>query len=235
MVDATRSIVDLLAASSVLGGLPRSEIEALAGHAHARTFARGAVVCRRGDTSDTLFVVTAGRVKVSIVTSEARDITLNFLGPGDLIGEIAVLDGGARTADVTALEKTEAMLLHRRDLMPVLLRNPPVLLEIIGVLCEKLRHASALVEDSSLALSRRMAAAVHRLSQQHGRKRGEEIVIDLRLSQSELATYAGLSRENVNRQLALLRDRHVIRMEDHKLVVIDEAALLAQVADGDDL
>ena len=219
------TIVDLLAASSMLRGLPRDKLELLAKYARVHRFERGSVILRRGERGDSLALVISGRVKIAVVTVEARDITFNFLGVGGMIGELAVFDGGERTADAIAMEDTEVLFLNRRDLLPVLKSQPDALIGIICVLCEKLRHASAIVEESSLVMSRRVAAALLRLAQHHGRVVDGQTRIDLRLSQTELATYAGLSRENTNRQLNDLRDRGLVSLDKQHLIVTDPTGL----------
>ena len=88
-------------------------------------------------------VIVTGRIKVMSNSVDGKEIVLNFLGPGDTTGEIAVLDGKQRTADVIALEKSEVFLVHSRDLLPLLIAHPQALLEVVQVLCEKLRAASA--------------------------------------------------------------------------------------------
>ncbi len=225
MAAPEHTVIDLLAASSMLRGLPREKIEQLAKYARVHRFGRGSVILRRGERGDSLAVVISGRVKIAVVTVEARDITFNFLGVGGMIGELAVFDGGERTADAIAMEDTEVLFLNRRDLLPVLKSHPDALIGIICVLCEKLRHASAIVEASSLVMSRRVAAALLRLAQHHGRVVDGQTRIDLRLSQTELATYAGLSRENTNRQLNDLRDRGLVSLDKQHLIITDPTGL----------
>src|SRR5205085_6678516 len=94
----------------------------------------------------------AGRVKIANVTSDAREVVLNFLSAGDTIGEIAALDGKERTADAMAQEPCEVFTVHARDLLPVLTAHPAALLEIVQVLCDKLRAASALIEDNTFEM-----------------------------------------------------------------------------------
>jgi CRP/FNR family transcriptional regulator, cyclic AMP receptor protein len=228
------NIVDLLAASSMLRGLPRDKLELLAKYARVQRFERSSVILRRGERGDALALVMSGRVKIGVVTVEARDITFNFLGVGGMMGELAVFDGGQRTADAVAMEDTEVVFLHRRDLIPVLKSHPDALIEIIGVLCEKLRHASAILEASSLIMSRRLAAALLRLAKHHGQIVDGQTRIDLRLSQTELATYAGLSRENTNRQLNDLRDRGLVSMDKRYLIIADPVSLTEFIESEDE-
>jgi CRP/FNR family transcriptional regulator, cyclic AMP receptor protein len=156
---------------------------------------------------------------------DGKKIVLNFLGPGDTTGEIAVLDGKQRTADVIALEKSEVFLVYSRDLPPLLIAHPQALLEVVQVLCEKHRAASAIIDDKFARCAtphgeRSIAArvATWRNQQRRCACRAEGVT-------SELGGYLGLSRENVNRQLSQLRLANVLRNAGTHFIVTDEAAL----------
>lgn len=223
---------EILKEATFLGGLPDAAIDQLARRAHFTRFARGDTIYRRGDGGDSMMVILSGRVKISAITPQAREIIINFIGRGDVNGDIAVLDGGERTADAIAIEPTEALVLYRRDLMPVLTQSPEAMLEIIAVLCERLRNGLGMLESTSLEMSARMAAGLMRLAAQHGRKLKSGIEIGLKLSQRDLGNYVGLSRENVNRQLAMLRDRGIIQSQGNSITILDEQAL-AEIAERD--
>lgn len=218
---------DILRDATFLGGLPEAALEQLARRVTIARFARGHTIYRRGDEGDSLMVILAGRVKISNVTADAHEVVLNFLGKGDVNGEIAVLDGQERTANATALEDTEALVLQRRDLIPVLKANPEAMLEIIALLCDKLRLASSMIEANTLDMSGRTASGLLRLARQHGRKVKDGVLIDLKLSQRDLGSYLGLSRENANRQLSALKERGVVRVEGAAITILDEAELAA--------
>ena len=140
-------------------------------------------------------VVLTGRIKIFNVTADAREVVLNFLSVGDINGEIAALDGKERTADAVAMEACEVFVAHARELLPVLAANPAALFEIVQLLCEKLRAASAIIEDNTLEMRGRTARGLLRLARQHGRTSKSGIRLQLVLSQRELGGYLGLSRE----------------------------------------
>ena len=221
-----------LQGASFLGGLPANLLDQLAQRARVTRYARGETIYRRGDAGDTMMVIMSGRVKITNVTAEAKEVILNFLGRGDVNGEIAVLDGRERTANAVALEDTEALVLYRRDLLPVLMADPQSMLEVITILCDKIRTTSALVEDNSLQMQGRTASGLHRLADQHGRKTPSGVMIDLKLSQRDLGSYLGLSRENVSRQLKDLREAGLIKIEDQTLIIPDLDALRERAESG---
>jgi len=210
---------------SFLGCLSDAALDAVVRRGHIKTYSAGDFICRREEQGDTLMVIITGRVKITNSNPDGKEVVLNFCGPGDISGEIAVFDGKRRTADVIALESTEVFLIYRRDLLPILKAQPHALVEIIQSLCERLRVASAIIEDNSLHMRRRIARGLLRLALQHGRTSKEGIRLNLAASQSELGAYLSLSRENVSRQLAQLRNANVIRNEGQEIIVTDELAL----------
>jgi len=171
-------------------------------------------------------VLLSGRIKIVNTTTDAREVVLNFLGVGDVNGEIAVLDGKERTADAVALEGCEVFIIQARDLLPTLSMHPAALLEVIQVLCEKLRSSSAMIEDNTLEMRSRTARGLLRLSQQHGRKGKDGIRLNLTMTQTELGGYLGISRENVSRELGRLRDANVIKFDGPQIVITHEQGLL---------
>src|SRR5437588_9794244 len=139
----------LLRSHTFFGGLPNAALDALIARGHTRKYAKGETIYRRGEPGDSLMVVLTGRIKIFNVNADAREVVLNFLGVGDVNGEIAALDGRERTADAVAMEACEIFAVYARDVIPILIAHPSALLEIVQVLCEKLRFASALIEDNT--------------------------------------------------------------------------------------
>ena len=225
MTSPAERIRSTLKTKSVLGRLPDDVLDDLAKRARLARFAKGEVLYRRGDQADNLMIMLSGRVKISNITDDAREVVLNFLGEGDLNGELAALDGKGRSADATALEATEVAILYRRDFIPVLERNPKALLDIVAALAEKLRMTSAMVEHSLLQMSGKAANGLLRLANQHGRKVDDGVLVDLKISQRDLGSYIGLSRENTSRELGRLKDEGLIRVEGTQIVILDMEGL----------
>lgn len=216
---------DVLRSRSVLARLPGEELEGLVSRGRRVRFAKGEALYRRGDAGDSMIVIVSGRVKISNVTDDAREVVLNFLGPGDLIGEMAALDGKSRSADATALETVDGVLLYRRDVMAALGRHPETLLAIITELAGRLRMTSAMVEHAALQMSGRAARGLLRLAEQHGREAADGTRLDIRVSQKDLGGYLGLSRENTSRELSRLREAGLIRVDGGEIVIIDRNGL----------
>ena len=218
-------ILAFLKGSTFLGLLSDSALTTLIRSGRTRQYSAGAIICRRGDIGDSVLVVLSGSLRIRNTTHDGRDVGLNFLGVGDVAGEIAVLDGGERTADIVALENAEVFVIQRREILPILTTHPQAMLAIVEVLCDKLRNATSIIEDSTHEMLGRVARGLMRLARQHGRRRKDRTRINLKLSQAELGSYLGLSRANVSRQLTELKASGAIEIDGAYIVIIDEALL----------
>ena len=214
-----------LANNTFLGRLPGAVIDALVGKGQLKGCAKGAAVYRRGDPGDSLMVVIKGRIKLTNTTINGKEIVLYYVGPGDIFGDIAALDGKERAADAVALEDSEVFAVYTRDLLPTLSAHPGAMFEVVRALCEKIRIAAAIVEDNTLEMRGRTARGLLRLARRHGRMDTDSAHLQLTLSQEELGKYLGMSRANVNRQLGQLKIAGLIRISGSDISIIDEKGL----------
>jgi len=225
----TSSLPAILAANPFFRDLGAATIAAIA--ALCRTCRLGAeeLLFQKGDPGDALFAVRRGQVRISTGTDAGKRLTLNSLGSGDVFGEIALLDGRPRTADAVALTDCELMTVDRRDFQPFLRDNPDVALQLIEVLCERLRHTSEQVEDVIfLDLPGRLAKTLlHMLA-----RSGQTPPAPLSITQREIGQMIGMSRESANKQLRAWAERGWLRVERGRIVVLNAEAL-AGIADQD--
>jgi CRP-like cAMP-binding protein len=221
-----------LTENTFLGQLPADVLETLIGKGQLRTFAKGAVVYRRGDLGDSLLVVIRGRVKLTNTSADGKEIVHYYVGVGETFGEIAALDGKARAADATTSEDSEVFVVYTRDLLPALTAHPQAMLEVLRDLCGKIRIAAAIIEDNTLAMRSRTARGLLRLARRHGRTQPDGASLQLTISQEELGKYLDMSRANVNRQLAQLKSANVITISGTAISIIDEKGL-AEIAQAD--
>lgn len=195
-----------------------------------RSFVAGDIVMRRGDPGDSMMAITSGRVEVSILTVSGTKSILGVFGPGTLLGDIACLDGRERSADVVALSAVEVMRIARADVLRMLADDPRSAQLVIEALCQKVRNATEVLELRVLPTAKaRLANALVRLMDSSGEE-GR-----VRVSQSWLGNYSGLTRENVNRQLRAWSKEGVTRFENGELVIANAERLLdAALSDGFD-
>src|SRR5688572_18144384 len=185
------SNAELLRKLPLFRALTPKMLERVASHATRRTVTRGTTLFRKGDPGNSLILVVSGQVKISVLSPDGREAVLNVIHPGEVLGEIALLDGRPRTADATALTDCELMTVDRRDFQPFLRDNPDVALKLIEVLCERLRHTSEQVEDVIfLDLPGRLAKTLLYLMARSGQKPPAPLSI----TQREIGQMIGMSR-----------------------------------------
>ncbi len=216
----------LLRRNSLFAVLDDTEMEAMLEFAKVRRAAAEERIFAKGDPGDSLYVILRGRVAVQTESDEAKVMLLNILDTGSLFGEIAMLDGGERTATVVAQEATELLRIDRRDFMPFLLQRPDLCVRLMTVLCERVRWTSAIIEDTVfLNVPRRLAKRILMLSQAYGRTTDDGTRITTFVSQEDLANMLGVSRESVNKTLKQFQTAGAISYRNGYIIVHDESFL----------
>src|SRR3984885_3923294 len=153
----------ILKMNPMFADLGPDELQRISGLCHAQHLAVGEVLFQKGDPGEALFGVRRGQIRIETGAADGSRLTLNFMGPGDLFGEVAVLDGQSRTADAAAGEPSELFVLRREDFLAFLEREPKVAIKIMMLLCQRIRWQSERMEESVLQplpvrLARRLCA-----------------------------------------------------------------------------
>jgi len=214
--------------------LSADNLEALTKLALMRTYGKSEVVFMKGDAGDALMAVLSGCVRICSYSADGREVVLNVMNPGEVFGEIAMLDGGPRTADAFAMEKTELLILARRDFMPFLERNPQISVKLLQVMCERLRWTSSQVEDFFfLHLGPRLAKRLLHLSEHQQNKTDVSEQSAIRFPQHVLASMIGTSREAVNKQLRAWQEAGFIDIQRGSITLVDREALEDLVDEGE--
>jgi CRP/FNR family cyclic AMP-dependent transcriptional regulator len=177
-------------------------IRRLGAHARLVSFRRGERIFAKGDPGLGLLAVVSGLVRISVPSKDGKEIVLRLVTANEIFGEIALLDGGPRTADATAASKCHVLSLDRRDFVSVLEEEPALAIRLLGLVSRRLRQTSEQVEDISFAdPQKRLAKALLRLAEVQGTAAAAAPSISI--TQKELGRTIGLSRESTNK---LLRD-----------------------------
>jgi CRP-like cAMP-binding protein len=188
------------------------ELQRISNLCHTQHLASGEVLFQKGDPGNALFGVRRGQVRIETGVSDGSRLTLNFMGPGDLFGEVAVLDGEPRTADATAGETTELFVLRREDFLGHLEREPKVAIKIIQLLCQRIRYQSERMEESMLQpLPVRLARRLFALAADYGS--------EVHISQEQLGVFVGAARESVNRQLQSWRKDGILDLQRGRIML----------------
>ncbi len=217
---------EFLAKHDLLGHLTPEELDRLLAPARVERLDEGRVLFRKGDPGDRLYVVLAGRISIGTTSEDGKEVVFNVLGRGEVFGEIALLDGKARTADATAMAESHLLVLERADFLPFLQSHPEVAARLIALLCERLRWVSQSYEDSLfMDLPARLAKRLLLLAETHGEPAGTGTRIEFPLSQQELAKMAGVSRESVNKLLRAWQSEGLIAHDHSHVTILDPARL----------
>lgn len=209
--------------------LPPEDAEQLRAMTRVRRFRRGATLMHAGQVGSEVMVLVAGRVKITYTTSEGRDVVLGFRGPGDLIGELAVMDGHPRSSNVEALEPVEALTIAAGDFQAFVAARSEVAIELVRMLSRRFRDVELKrIEFAASQTLGRVAARLVELAEHYGRPTDEGIAIDLRLTQEELAGWSGSSREAVAKALQTLRDLRLIVTGRRRVTILDLERLRRQ-------
>ena len=211
---------ELLAKTSFFGPLSAEDRDAVAFCMRPVAFNAGQVIFLRDDAPRDLFLVRKGRVRLSILSSEGRELSLAHATEGDVFGEIALLDGRPRTANATALTEVDALSLPRSSLLTLMETRPCIAMAAITFLCERLRTTDTKMEAIALypieaRLARFLLSAIQ--IQSPGAK-GNVVRLRLDMSQGELALLLGASRPKVNKALAALEEAEAVRRDGIELI-----------------
>jgi len=204
--------------------LSDEDIERLAASLRYRHLKKGETLFRKGDEGNSLYIVRSGSIRIVLPSETGEEVSPAILSEGTFFGEMALLDGMPRSADAVALEASEVFALNRRDFLSFLLNNENAIQSIFSFLSMRLRKTDDLLEDVCFFnISTRLARRLVELAASYGRqKEGEDIIqIDLRLTQKDLASMVGVTRESINKEMKVLRERNLISTRENMIQILN--------------
>lgn len=200
--------------------LAPEQLDVLASATTTRRLAAREVLFHKGDSAAQVYVVASGRLKVSSTSSGGDDVVLNLVDVGEVVGELPLLVGGQRTATVTALEPSELVVLDRREFLRFVREHPEAAVELLAVLGERLVRLSDYLEDTIfLGVGARIARKLLLLADQFGGEDPDGVRVSVRLSQGELASFVGTTRETLNKQMRAWAEAGVVDMESGSITI----------------
>ena len=226
----------LLGAIPLFAGLDEHELGKVGALAKVRTYPARAVVVAQGEPALALFAIIRGRLKVVSCGPDGRDTVLGIMGEREIFGEVALIDGGARSATCTTIEPCELLAVEREQFLKLLDESPGISIKLLHVLAQRLRRLSQRSEDAAfLDVPSRLARSLLDLALRFG-ERGDEaasIRIGLKLSQQELGDLVGATRESVNKHLGDWARQGILKVEAGSVLISDIARVrrLARVVD----
>ena len=193
-----------------------------------RVYRKNQVIFLEEETGNYMYLVLSGKVKVAKSSASGKETLLAIHRPGDFFGEMSLLDGKTSPATVSAIEDSKIISVSAADFHKYLLHNEKVLLQIINVLCARLRQVWQTQSMSSSAADARIRMGIHQLAQKHGIRDAHGTIIDLKITHQELAEMVGTSRETVTRVLAHLKEKGIIEINQRRITLLDDDALLRE-------
>ncbi|MBS1887159.1 MAG: Crp/Fnr family transcriptional regulator [Actinobacteria bacterium] len=220
-----QTAIELLRSVPLFADLEEGELERFSHVAVSRSFPAGTRVFHEGDSSDACYIVSDGSFRVTREHSDGRAITLATLGPGEIFGELAMLDGDRRSASAESITDGTLLALPANDVRGLLARNPEIALKLVAGLVRRLRAANMrLSRQSFQTVPSRVAGILAQLSKegQEGDTDGDDEMseVTIRMNQTDLAQLAGTSRESVSRFLAELERAGVVRSGRGRVTVL---------------
>ncbi len=222
--------VNLLAKVPVFTSLKPAYLAELANKLTTRHYRRGETIFHKDDPGSMLHIINAGQVKITTTSPEGEEVILAILTDSDFFGELSLLDGRPRSANVIAMVDTEVFTLHRDDFLDVLGKHAGLAADMLAALSDRLRRTNVLLEDAIfLDLSARLRRRLMELSEKHGlvTKRGVEI--DLRLTQQDLANFVGASRVAINKLLGVFQDKGIICIDKKRITILRPEEMRKQI------
>ena len=210
----------------LFGKLRASEIDSLISYSRVERYTAGREIFAKGSPGQSLVAVLRGRIKISSLSNEGKEIVFNIVNAPEIFGEIAVLDGEERSADATAMTDCELLVLNRRDFLHLLENRADLCMIMLRILCQRLRQTSEQVEDVMFRhLESRLAKALLQLAERAGLHGLQSTSVELHVSQRELGSMAGGSRESVNKILQNWHRQGLIDLGKASVLIRDIEAL----------
>jgi CRP/FNR family transcriptional regulator/CRP/FNR family cyclic AMP-dependent transcriptional regulator len=205
----------------LLAKLTGPDLRALASRGRVRRYSRGATIFREGDRGDSLHVVVEGSVRVTVGSARGDEATVAILGPGEFVGDLALLDGLPRSANAVALDPVRTLVVTRDDFRRWLSERPRASLSLLEALSLRVRRTDEVLADLTfLPLPSRLAKRLLALASDR-----PDAAAKLRITQAQLASMLGVSRESVNKQLNDFEKRGWVKLGRGTITLRDEASL----------
>ncbi len=214
--------IELLQSVSLFWDLTEKELGYIAEKMIARSFESGKYIFLEDSDGEQCFFVVNGSVKVTRLSKDGKEVILAMMGAGDFFGEMALLDGESRSANIIALEKTEVLTLNREDFIDVLQSYPKISIQLLKELALRLRKSDRQIVSLSLSdAEKRIALCIVRFADEQGLIKNGQVKIQKIPIQQDIANMAGTSRETVSRAMKILEDEGFILRNGRELKILD--------------
>ena len=212
--------LSLLQSVPIFSELSPSDLNKIAERMVRRAYTKGQMILLEDDLGQTFFVIAEGSVKITRLSDAGREVILAMLGESDFFGEMSLLDGAGRSANVVALEASEVLTLARNDFLDILQQYPKISISLLEELTQRIRKSDQQIESLSLSdVEQRIGITLIRLAEELGTIKQGNVKIKNLPYQQDIANMAGTSRETVSRTFKLLEEKGLVTREGRKLTI----------------
>ena len=221
--------IELLKTVSLFWDLDKTELGYISDKMVSKKFENGNLIFLEESEGKNLFFVVEGSVKVTRLSKDGREVILAMLNAGDFFGEMSLLDGEARSANVIALEKTEVLSLNRDDFLDVLHDYPKIAIQLLKEMTSRLRKSDRQIVSLSLSdAEKRIALCIVRFADEQGLIKNGQVTIPKIPIQQDIANMAGTSRETVSRAMSLLTEEKYIERNGKELKILNYKSFIKE-------
>jgi len=220
--------VDMIRSVPLFSTLTDDEFNRLSHIFVSRAYRKNQIIFLEEETGNYMYLVLSGKVKVSKSGAGGKETILAIHRAGDFFGEMSLLDGKTSPATVSAMEDAKIISVSGADFHKYLLPNEKVMLQIIHVLCARLRQVWKIQSQSSGTADSKIRQGIYDLAKKHGIRDAHGTIIDLKITHQELADMVGTSRETVTRVIARLKRQGVIEITERRMTLLNPHSLLAE-------
>ena len=224
MSEVTLSInkIDILKKVPIFSGISSKDMEKIVAVTHQKKYRKDNMILIEEEAGQTMFILMSGQVKVSRISEDGREVILAVMGEGDFFGELSLLDGQSRSANVTVIKDSEMLLINRDDFLNLLNEFPQIAIQLLRELASRMRKSDAQIKSLSLKnATGKVTGTIHRLAEDIGVIDNNQVRIDNLPTQQDLANMAGTSRETISRVFQRLMNDKYVAKEGSKLVILD--------------
>ena len=212
--------LSLLESVPIFSDLSKSDLTKISDRMTQRTFTKNQMILLEDELGQTFFVISKGSVKITRLSDDGREVILAMLGEADFFGEMSLLDGDGRSANVVALEASEVLTLARNEFLDILEKYPKISICLLEELTHRLRKSDQQIESLSLSdVEQRIGITLIRLAEELGTIKQGSVTITNLPFQQDIANMAGTSRETVSRTFKLLEEKGLLSRQGRHLVI----------------
>tara|TARA_B100000212_G_scaffold337666_1_gene312925 strand:+ start:457 stop:1134 length:678 start_codon:yes stop_codon:yes gene_type:complete len=215
-------IEEFLKDVNIFSHLSDEKIDEIKKYFTLREYPKGSMIILEEEYGDVVFLVKKGTVKITRVNDEGKEVILSLMGENDMVGEMSVIDGESRSANVLAQENCELYAIRSEDFLCLLKENFEISFSLMGELANRIRKSDQHIEALSLSdAEHRIGVSILNLAEELGVIVKGKVTIDNLPFQQDIANMSGTSRETVSRILKLFEDRNMLVKKGHKLMIPD--------------